>query len=29
VLRGDPEAWHMIVEGAKVKMREFLPGRSR
>ncbi|MCP2164138.1 thiamine pyrophosphate-requiring protein [Goodfellowiella coeruleoviolacea] len=29
VLKGDPEAWHMVVEGAKVKMREFLPGRSR
>ncbi|HZC26182.1 MAG TPA: thiamine pyrophosphate-requiring protein [Actinopolymorphaceae bacterium] len=28
VLRGDPNAWRMIVQGAKTKMQEFVPGRD-
>jgi pyruvate dehydrogenase (quinone) len=27
VLKGDPNAWRMIVQGAKTKAREVLPGR--
>ena len=26
VLRGDPNAWHLMVQGAKTKAQEFLPG---
>jgi pyruvate dehydrogenase (quinone) len=26
VLRGDPDAWHLIVQGAKTKAKEILPG---
>ncbi|HWD06248.1 MAG TPA: thiamine pyrophosphate-requiring protein [Amycolatopsis sp.] len=29
VLKGDPEAFHLVTQGAKTKMQEFLPGRSR
>ncbi|MGW0182950.1 thiamine pyrophosphate-requiring protein [Nocardia sp. NPDC003345] len=29
VLRGDPEAWHLVAQGAKTKMQEFVPSRSR
>ncbi len=25
VLRGDPNAWHLMVQGAKTKMQEFIP----
>lgn len=25
VLRGDPEAWHLLVQGAKAKAQEFIP----
>ncbi|HVW44799.1 MAG TPA: thiamine pyrophosphate-requiring protein [Amycolatopsis sp.] len=28
VLKGDPNAWHLLVEGAKTKAGELLPGRS-
>ncbi|MGW5049898.1 thiamine pyrophosphate-requiring protein [Actinokineospora sp. NPDC004072] len=28
VLKGDPEAWHMIVQGLKTKLQEALPHRS-
>ncbi|MFE0026199.1 thiamine pyrophosphate-requiring protein [Amycolatopsis sp. NPDC059021] len=28
VLKGDPHAWHLIVQGAKTKAQEFLPSRS-
>jgi pyruvate dehydrogenase (quinone) len=27
VLGGDPEAFHLVVQGAKTKLQEFLPGR--
>jgi pyruvate dehydrogenase (quinone) len=27
VLKGDPSAAHLLVEGAKTKLQEFLPGR--
>jgi pyruvate dehydrogenase (quinone) len=27
VLKGDPSAWHMIVQGVKTKAQEFMPGR--
>ncbi|WP_232665978.1 thiamine pyrophosphate-requiring protein [Pseudonocardia sp. TRM90224] len=29
VLKGDPAAWHMIVQGTKTKLQEALPGRRR
>ncbi|GAA1018849.1 MULTISPECIES: thiamine pyrophosphate-requiring protein [Amycolatopsis] len=29
VLKGDPEAFHLMFQGAKTKLQEFLPGRSR
>jgi pyruvate dehydrogenase (quinone) len=29
VLKGDPSALHLAVEGAKTKLQEMLPGRSR
>ena len=29
VLKGDPSALHLVVEGAKTKLQEMLPGRSR
>ncbi|GAB3409082.1 pyruvate oxidase [Flindersiella endophytica] len=28
LLKGDPSAWHVMVQGAKTKAQEFLPGRS-
>ena len=28
VLKGDPSAAHLVVEGAKTKLQEFLPGRK-
>ena len=28
VLKGDPNAWHMMVTGARTKVQEFLPNRS-
>ena len=28
ILRGDPNAWHLIIEGAKVKSQEFVPHRG-
>jgi pyruvate dehydrogenase (quinone) len=28
VLKGDPNAWHMLIESAKVKSQEFVPHRS-
>ena len=27
VLKGDPNAWHLMVQGAKTKLRELFPGR--
>jgi pyruvate dehydrogenase (quinone) len=27
VLKGDPDALHLAVQGAKTKLREMLPGR--
>jgi pyruvate dehydrogenase (quinone) len=27
VVKGDPNAWHMVVQGVKTKAQEFLPGR--
>jgi pyruvate dehydrogenase (quinone) len=27
VLKGDPNAWHLLVQGAKTKLQEVLPGR--
>jgi len=27
VLRGDPNAWHLVTQGMKTKAQEFLPGR--
>jgi pyruvate dehydrogenase (quinone) len=27
LLKGDPNAWHVLVEGAKTKLEEILPGR--
>ncbi|WP_020659579.1 thiamine pyrophosphate-requiring protein [Amycolatopsis benzoatilytica] len=29
VLKGDPEAFHLVTQGAKTKIQEFLPGHSR
>ncbi|SMD24686.1 thiamine pyrophosphate-requiring protein [Lentzea albidocapillata] len=29
ILRGDPEAWHLIVQGTKTKAQELLPGAQR
>jgi len=26
VLRGDPNGWHLMYQGAKTKMQEFIPG---
>ena len=26
VLRGDPNAWHLMYQGAKTKVQEFIPG---
>ncbi|MFD8247996.1 thiamine pyrophosphate-requiring protein [Nocardia sp. NPDC059691] len=26
VLRGDPDAWHLVAQGAKAKAQEFVPG---
>ncbi|MBO0853693.1 MAG: thiamine pyrophosphate-requiring protein [Nocardia sp.] len=28
VLRGDPDSWHMAVQGAKTKAQEFIPSRG-
>lgn len=28
VLRGDPDAWHLVVQGAKTKAQEFVPSRD-
>jgi pyruvate dehydrogenase (quinone) len=28
ILKGDPNAWHMLIESAKVKSQEFVPHRS-
>jgi pyruvate dehydrogenase (quinone) len=28
VLKGDPNAWHLLVQGAKTKLQEVLPGRG-
>ncbi|RMI31297.1 thiamine pyrophosphate-requiring protein [Nocardia stercoris] len=28
ILRGDPDAWHLMVQGAKTKAQEFVPSRS-
>ncbi|WP_216216702.1 thiamine pyrophosphate-requiring protein [Amycolatopsis aidingensis] len=28
LLKGDPNAWHVLVQGAKTKAQEFLPSRS-
>lgn len=25
VLRGDPDAWHLVAQGAKAKVQEFIP----
>ena len=27
VLKGDPDAWHLITQGVRTKVQEFLPGR--
>ncbi|MFC4001917.1 thiamine pyrophosphate-requiring protein [Prauserella oleivorans] len=27
LVKGDPNAWHLLVQGAKTKMQEFVPGR--
>ncbi|WP_199430523.1 thiamine pyrophosphate-requiring protein [Qaidamihabitans albus] len=27
LLKGDPNAWHLLVQGAKTKAQEFVPGR--
>lgn len=27
LLKGDPNAWRVLVQGAKTKMQEFVPGR--
>ena len=27
VLKGDPDAWHLLAQGAKTKLRELFPGR--
>ena len=27
LMKGDPNAWHLVVQGVKTKAREFLPGR--
>jgi pyruvate dehydrogenase (quinone) len=27
VLKGDPDGWHLLVQGAKTKLQEALPGR--
>lgn len=27
LFRGDPNAWHVLVQGAKTKLQEFVPGR--
>ncbi|RSM85270.1 thiamine pyrophosphate-requiring protein [Kibdelosporangium aridum] len=29
VLKGDPEAWHLVVQGVKTKIQEALPHRGR
>jgi pyruvate dehydrogenase (quinone) len=28
VLKGDPSAWHLMIQGAKTKAQEFIPNRS-
>ncbi|HKV19636.1 MAG TPA: thiamine pyrophosphate-requiring protein, partial [Mycobacterium sp.] len=28
VLKGDPAAWHLITQGAKAKLQEFIPGST-
>ncbi|OAP20898.1 putative thiamine pyrophosphate-containing protein YdaP [Amycolatopsis sp. M39] len=28
VLKGDPDAFHLVVQGVKTKLQEFLPGRN-
>ncbi|MFZ0832700.1 MAG: thiamine pyrophosphate-requiring protein [Mycobacterium sp.] len=28
ILKGDPEAWHLMVQGAKAKAQEFVPHRN-
>jgi pyruvate dehydrogenase (quinone) len=28
LLKGDPNAWHLLVQGAKTKLQEALPGRT-
>ena len=27
IVKGDPEAWHLMVQGAKTKAQEFVPHR--
>ena len=29
VLKGDPNAWHLMYQGAKTKVQEFIPGSDR
>ncbi|ADJ45094.1 pyruvate dehydrogenase [Amycolatopsis mediterranei S699] len=29
VLKGDPDAFHLVVQGVKTKLQEFLPGKNR
>ncbi|RZQ64573.1 thiamine pyrophosphate-requiring protein [Amycolatopsis suaedae] len=29
VLKGDPEAFHLVAQGAKTKLQEFVPGKRR
>lgn len=29
IVKGDPEAWHLMVQGAKTKAQEFVPHRGR
>ncbi|MGO4613460.1 thiamine pyrophosphate-requiring protein [Nocardia sp. 2YAB30] len=29
VLRGDPDGWHLMVQGAKTKAQEFVPSRQK
>lgn len=28
VLKGDPNGWHLMVQGAKTKAQEFVPHRG-
>jgi len=29
VLKGDPDAFHLVAQGVKTKLQEFLPGKHR